>query len=63
MQKEEDLDVCDCMRAPNESKDVGLFVKAESVPPQYKNEKLAVPLQSLSYDVQIVQNVARVELK
>lgn len=50
------------MRAENESKNMGLFVKAESVSSAYKGSLLLVPLQSLHYDVQIVQNVARIQL-
>jgi hypothetical protein len=35
-EQQEPLRVCDCMKVPNESKDIGLFVKGECVPPQYK---------------------------
>jgi Ca-activated chloride channel family protein len=50
------------MRAENESRDIGLFVKMDSVPSAQRGISLVVPLQSLHYDVQIVQNVARIEL-
>jgi hypothetical protein len=35
-EQQEILRVCDCMKVHEESKDIGLFVKAECVPPQYK---------------------------